>query len=201
MGKTTLASTLDNPLFISAESGVLALQKFNIASWPISTLREVADVYNFCKSSQEAQQFSAVFIDSASELGDIALKDCLAKNKDGRAAYGIMQDLVKQILKDFRDLPGKDVWITFRMFSMEVNPGQRSFLPEMPGQKLSPLVPYLFDEVFFMGTKPPGPDGKSERFLRTSPDFNHVAKDRSGTLAPMEVAHLGHITRKIKGQL
>jgi hypothetical protein len=201
VGKTTLASTLDNPLLVSAESGMLSLQTFNIATWPITKFCEIVDVYNFLRSSQEAQHFSSVIIDSASEVGDIVLKDCLAKNKDGRAAYGIMQDMVKAILKDFRDLKGKDVWIIFRMFSMEVNPGQRKFMPEMPGQRLSPLVPYLFDEVFYMATKPPGPDGRSERYLQTQPDFNHVAKDRSSRLLPQEQANLGLITRKIKGTL
>lgn len=199
VGKTTLTATLENPLLISAESGMLSLQSYNIATWPITKFTELVDVFNFCKSSQEAKQFPALVIDSVSEVGDIVLKECLAKNKDGRAAYGIMQDMVKAILKDFRDLPGKDVWTIFRMFSMEVNPGQRKFMPEMPGQRLSPLVPYLFDEVFFMGTKPPGPDGRSERYLQTGPDFNHVAKDRSSRLLPQEPANLGQITRKIKG--
>jgi hypothetical protein len=70
--------------------------------------------------------------------------------------------------------------------------------PSMPGQKLGPQLPYLFDEVFRLGVGK-GADGKEFRFVQTQPDLQYEAKDRSGALQSMEYPHLGAIFAKIKG--
>lgn len=199
VGKTSLAILAPYPLLISAESGLLSLGRFDVPTWKITALSELIDVYNFAKSSAEANHFQTIMVDSVSEVGEIVLADRMSKNKDPRQAYQQTNDMVLAILKDFRDLPGKHIWFLAKMSNMEINPGERKFHPMMPGQKLTPNMPYLFDEVFFMGAKPPTADGKSERFLLTQPDWNHVAKDRSGTLAPQEKPDLGAITKKIQG--
>ena len=68
----------------------------------------------------------------------------------------------------------------------------------MPGSKLGPQLPYLFDEVFRLG-KNKTPQGVSYRFLQTDGDLQYVAKDRSGLLEELEPANLTHVFNKILG--
>jgi hypothetical protein len=68
----------------------------------------------------------------------------------------------------------------------------------MPGQKLGPQLPYLFDEVFHMGVAS-DPQGKKYRYLQTEADLQHDAKDRSGLLDAYEAPDLTAIFNKIRG--
>ena len=66
----------------------------------------------------------------------------------------------------------------------------------MPGSRLGTELPYLFDEVFQLRIGKQS-DGKEYRFLRTRPDIQNEAKDRSGALDEMEPPDLNHIFGKI----
>ena len=69
--------------------------------------------------------------------------------------------------------------------------------PSMPGTKLGPALPYHFDEVFHLDIGRDQATQKDYRFLRTQPDFQNDAKDRSGKLDAIEYPDLGNIIRKI----
>ena len=66
----------------------------------------------------------------------------------------------------------------------------------MPGARLGAELPYLFDEVFQIGIGKT-PDGVEYRYLRTHPDIQSEAKDRSGCLDALEPPDLTHIFNKI----
>jgi len=70
--------------------------------------------------------------------------------------------------------------------------------PMMPGAKVGPQLPYLFDEVFMLGIESP-PGQPSYRYLRTQPDFTYDAKDRSGRLDVIEEPNLTKVITKILG--
>jgi hypothetical protein len=70
----------------------------------------------------------------------------------------------------------------------------------MPGSKLGPQLPYLFDEVFRLGINKT-PQGEQYRFLQTQPDLQCDAKDRSGALDPIEQPDLNHVITKILGAM
>ena len=74
--------------------------------------------------------------------------------------------------------------------------GAMLFSPDMPGSKLGPQLPYLFDEVFSLRVEPDD-DGNPVRWLQTTKDHRHDAKDRSGSLAPFEPPVLEDIIFKI----
>ena len=69
----------------------------------------------------------------------------------------------------------------------------------MPGNKLTQKLPYLFDEVLYLGVKTDPATNQTWRYIQTQPDFQVAAKDRSGKLAFMEPPHLGKLIDKING--
>jgi len=76
--------------------------------------------------------------------------------------------------------------------------GGMMYRPSFPGQQLNEAVPYLYDLLFCLQTyQDPATPGVVNRVLRTQPDNQYDAKDRSGKLAAYEPAHIGHILNKI----
>lgn len=200
-GKTTLCATAPNPVILSAESGLLSLRKFQIPVMVIHTLEELMEAYRWLTTSPEANRFETVCLDSLSEIGEVVLAH-LIKTKgqnDPRKAYGELMPQVTQMIRAFRDLPGKNVYFAAKMEQIKDEAtGALKFGPSMPGQKLGPQLPYFFDEVFHLAI---GKDDKGNlfRYLKTQPDLQYDAKDRSGALAAMEPPDLNHVFRKIKG--
>ncbi len=199
VGKTRLVATAPAPVLISAESGLLSLRKFDIPVWPVNSLADLYAAYNWLTQSAEAKQFHTICLDSISEIGEVCLTDAKKRNKDPRQAYGELIDSMLLLIKSFRDLPNKHVYISAKMehFKDELTGAVRN-QPFMPGTKLGPALPYLFDEVFHMGI---AKDDKGEdyRYLRTQPDFQYDAKDRSGNLDMFEPPDLTHIFQKVIG--
>lgn len=215
MGKTALMATLPRPVIISAEGGLLSLQKENLdrifgptglpystdfMTIVVKTVAELEEAYAWCIHPDTQAHFDSIGIDSLSELGEIALAEYKPKHKDPRKAYGDMQDKILEMVKKFRDIPGKHVYMSAKLGKEkdEVT-GQFLWGPKMPGQQLGPALPYLFDEVFRYQVMP-GADGSKKRVLQTQPGLNDSAKDRSGALAEFEFPHLGYIINKIKSK-
>lgn len=196
-GKTVLCSTAPAPIILSAESGLLSLRRFNLPFIEIKTIADLIEAHTWAKSSAQAKQFQTICLDSISEIAEVVLKAEMARNKDPRKAYGEMQVAMTNIIRDFRDLDGKHVYFSAKMERVKDDAsGAILFAPLMPGQKTGPAMPYFFDEVFrlFVGKSP---EGQEFRALRTRPDFQSDAKDRSGMLDEVEQPNLSHIIAKI----
>ena len=213
-GKTVLSATLPSPVLISAESGALSLRKANLErlfgvgnphvtyNMPIITVTNVDDLrnaYEWCVHSAEARQFASVGLDSISEIAEVVLNNAKRQVKDPRQAYGELIEKMETLIRLFRDLPGKNVYMAAKMEpSKDELTGVVKYGPSMPGSKLGPKIPYFFDEVFRLGVNKT-PQGESYRFLQTQPDLQFEAKDRSGALAPLEPPFLSAVFAKILG--
>lgn len=211
IGKTMLIATAPNPVLISAESGLLSLKKVNIERVfgkedpaisyhiPVITITDIdslIDAYEWCKT-KEASQFETVGIDSVSEIAEVVLLNAKKQVKDKRQAYGELLDQMNDTLRKFRDLSGKHVYCVAKQEQYKDEATSRMlFGPSFPGSKLNIGTPYLFDEVFNMGVAKT-PDGDSYRYLRTQPDLQYDAKDRSGCLDEIEQPNLTYIFNKI----
>ena len=103
-------------------------------------------------------------------------------------------------IRAYRDLSGKHVVMVAKQELQKDDNGIAINGPSMPGSKLGPALPYMFDEVFRIGVGKT-PEGVSYRFLQTEPDFQYDAKDRSGALDAIEPADLNHIFTKIQGAM
>lgn len=198
-GKTYLARTAPAPIILSAESGLLSLRDVNLPVIEIKSVQALSEVYQWLLQSHEARQFHTVYIDSISEIAEVILSNAKKLTKDPRQAYGELLEKTIASLRDYRDLPYKHVVMVAKqeLVTDEITK-VTMYGPSMPGSKLSPALPYMFDEVFRLaiGTTP---EGKTYRYLQTQPDLQHDAKDRSGALDPIEQPDLTHIFNKILG--
>lgn len=197
-GKTTIIKTLPAPIILSAEGGLLSLQKDNLPYIEIKTMSDLGEAYQWLVNSEEAKQFKSVALDSISEIAEVILGTEKAIAKDPRQAYGAMQDQMTQLIRAFRDLPNKHVYFSAKVEKQQNEVGQILNSPSMPGQKLGQMLPYFLDEVFALRVTQDA-EGNSQRMLMCAPDGIWTAKDRSGQLLAWEEADLGKIINKIGG--
>lgn len=214
MGKTVLAATMPSPVLISAESGILSLKQqnleklfgvanpaicYNMPIIQVQTVDDLTEAYNWAANSHEAKAFASVGLDSITEIAEVVLNNAKRQVKDPRQAYGELIEKMETLIRLFRDLQSKNVYMAAKMEPMKDElTGVIKYGPSMPGAKLGPKLPYFFDEVFRLGTNKDA-QGNSFRFLQTQPDLQFEAKDRSGMLDPMEYPMFSSVFSKIAG--
>ena len=199
VGKTTLIGTLPNPVVISAEGGLLALADLEIPYLNVTSMTELNEAYEWLLNSKEADQFQSVAIDSISEIAEVVLNTEKKLTKDPRQAYGALQEQMTDLIRAFRDLPKKHVYMSAKTEKATDENGRILYSPSMPGNKLGQMLPYFFDEVLALRVERDS-DGATHRGLMCDSDGLWTAKDRSGKLSPWEDAELGAIIRKITGE-
>lgn len=200
VGKTVLCATAPAPIILSAEAGLLSLRKFKIPVIKIETLADLEEAYRWLQArKQGAETFQTICLDSITELGEVVLANAKLTVKDPRQAYGELIEKITKQIKQFRDLPNVNVYMSAKMEkSKDELSGMTLFGPSMPGQKMGPAMPYLFDEVFNLRIMQTA-EGQKYRALITQPDLQYVAKDRSGALAAIEPPDLAKVFSKISG--
>lgn len=200
-GKTFMISTLPGKVLIaSAEAGLLSLSAFGedprFSVVEINSIAGLREVYSHIR--KPGHGYDWVVLDSISEIAETCLTEEKAKTKDPRQAYGAIQDEVGSILRAFRDLEINVYFSAKQAREKDEATSRISYGIAMPGSKLGPSIPYLFDEVFRLVVNKEE-DGTESRWLLTRNDGRSVAKDRSGMLDPYEPADLGAIAAKIRG--
>jgi len=195
MGKTVLAGTAPSPLIISAESGLMSLADFDIPVIECLSKADVDEAYHYAIESDH----ETICLDSVSEIAEVVLAGEKKSHKDGRKAYGVMNDLMIPLIRNFRDIKGKNIYFTAKQIRLvdEAN-GITSYAPSLPGKYLNNNIEYFFDLVMCLRI---GEDeeGEKYRYLMTQPDLYYQAKDRSGKLNEVEQPNLTDIFKKITG--
>jgi phage nucleotide-binding protein len=197
-GKTSLIPTLPKPVILSAEGGLLSIADTNLPFLEITSMTELQEAYKWLTSSAEAGEFQSVALDSISEIAEVVLNAEKKVNKDPRAAYGAMQEQMADVIRAFRDLPGKHVYMSAKLEKTQDEMGRVLYAPSMPGTKTGQSLPYFFDEVLALRVEKDA-EGNTRRALMTDGDGLWLAKDRSGKLEVWEDADLGEIINKIGG--
>jgi len=197
-GKTSLIPTLPTPVILSAEGGLLSIADTNLPFIEITSMAELQEAYKWLTSSAEAGEFQSVALDSISEIAEVVLNAEKKINKDPRAAYGAMQEQMADVIRAFRDLPGKHVYMSAKLEKTQDEMGRVLYAPSMPGNKTGQSLPYFFDEVLALRVEKDA-EGFTRRALMTDGDGLWLAKDRSGKLEVWEDADLGEIIKKIGG--
>jgi phage nucleotide-binding protein len=198
-GKTSLIPTLPKPIVLSAEGGLLSIQDANIDFIEIADMDDLREAYEWAKGSKEADQFQSVALDSISEVAEVVLQHELKKNKDGRAAYGELNTTMQELIRAFRDLPGKHVYMSAKLEKSQDEMGKLLYNPSMPGKSLTQGLPYFFDEVLALRVERDA-ENNTQRALMCDSDGVWLAKDRSGKLESWEAPDLGAIIAKIGGK-
>lgn len=199
VGKTSLIPTLPSPVVLSAEGGLLSIQGADVSFIEISSMADLMEAYQWLTASAEAGQFQSVALDSISEIAEVVLAEELKRNKDGRAAYGELNNAMSGVIRAFRDLPGKHVYFTAKCEKAQDENGRMLYSPAMPGKTLTQQLPYFFDCVFALRVEK-DTEGKTHRMMLTDGDGLWTAKNRAaGRLDTWEAPDLGAIISKIAG--
>ena len=198
-GKTSLIPTLPNAIVLSAEGGLLSIQDANLPYIEITSMADLQEAYEWALNSEEAKQFESIALDSISEIAEVVLNYEKKVNKDPRAAYGAMQEQMSDIIRVFRDLPGRHVYMSAKLEKSQDEMGRILYTPSMPGNKTGQSLPYFFDECLALRVEKDS-DGNTQRALMCDSDGLWLAKDRSGKLSAWESPDLGEIIKKIGGK-
>lgn len=217
VGKTVLMATMPKPILISAESGLLSLRRGNLERLvaagvyqpgtidldvkviKVTSVEDLGQAHTWCQQNAYSNGFLSVGLDSISEIMEVVLANAKKQVKDPRQAYGELIEKGQMLVRAFRDLPGLNVCVAAKMEpAKDELTGITKYGPSVPGSKLGPSLPYFFDEVFHLGINKT-PAGEPYRYLRTQPDIQYEAKDRSGMLAEIEYPHLGAVFSKVLG--
>lgn len=197
-GKTTLCATLPNPIILSAEGGLLSISDADLPFIEIGSMADLMEAFEWASSSIEANDYESIALDSISEIAEVVLNYEKKQTKDPRQAYGAMQEQMADIIRGFRDLPGRNVYFSAKCEKSQDEAGRVMYAPSMPGNKTGQSLPYFFDEVLALRIEK-DQEGQTQRALMCDSDGLWQAKDRSGKLEAWEAPHLGEIIEKIKG--
>jgi len=198
-GKTTLITTLPNPIVLSAEGGLLSIQDANLPYLEIGNMETLKEAYDWLLGSAEAKDFQSVALDSISEIAEVVLNYEKKIAKDPRQAYGAMQEQMADIIRAFRDLPNRHVLMTAKLEKTQDEMGRVLYAPSMPGNKTGQALPYFFDECLALRVEKDA-EGVTQRALMCDSDGLWLAKDRSGKLSSWEAPDLAEIIAKIGGK-
>jgi phage nucleotide-binding protein len=198
-GKTTLITTLPNPIVLSAEGGLLSIQDANLPYLEIGNMETLKEAYDWLLGSAEAKDFQSVALDSISEIAEVVLNYEKKIAKDPRQAYGAMQEQMADIIRAFRDLPNRHVLMTAKLEKTQDEMGRVLYAPSMPGNKTGQALPYFFDECLALRVEKDA-EGVTQRALMCDSDGLWLAKDRSGKLSTWEAPDLAEIIAKIGGK-
>ena len=199
-GKTMLIKTLPDPIILSAEAGLLTLSDEELPFMQIASMNDLREAYEWLNTHEDAKQFKSVAIDSITEIAEVCLANEKKINKDPRAAYGEMQTTMAEVIRLFRDLKGKNVYMTAQLSKTTDEMGRVLYGPSMPGQKAGQALPYAFDIVAAMRVEK-DEEGNLQRALMMESDGLWQAKHRMGAkLEAWEAPDLGEIIKKIGGK-
>ncbi len=198
-GKTSLIKTLPNPIVLSAEGGLLSIQDADLPYIEITDMATLQEAYKWLTESADAKGFQSVALDSISEIAEVVLNAEKKATKDPRQAYGAMQEQMADIIRAFRDIGGKNVYMSAKLEKTQDEQGRILYGPSMPGNKTGQALPYFFDEVLALRVEKDA-EGNTQRALMCDSDGLWLAKDRSGKLAAWEAPDLGAIIAKIGGK-
>ena len=188
-GKTTMIKTAPSPFIISSESGLLSLSGHDIPAVEVRTEDELEEAYQYALKSE----YETICLDSLSDISESILAELKGKFSDGRQAYGKLQDIIGKYVRLFRDLKGRNVYITAKESKIDMN-GVIIAQPSMPGQTLTNNLPYFFDLLLRLEA-----NKKGERIIHTASTFTQICKDRSGKLNKTEEPNLTKLIHTITG--
>ncbi len=197
-GKTSLIPTLPTPIVLSAEGGLLSIKDANLPYIEIGSMADLMEAYNWLLSP-EGEHYQSVALDSISEIAEVVLNAEKKTAKDPRQAYGAMQEQMADVIRAFRDLPGRHIYMSAKLEKSTDEMGRVLYAPSMPGNKTGQSLPYFFDEVLALRVEKDA-DGNTQRAMMCDSDGLWLAKDRSGKLSAWEAPDLSEIIAKVGGR-
>ena len=198
-GKTSLIATLPNPIVLSAEGGLLSIIDSNLPYLEITSMSDLMEAYEWLTTHEDGLSYNSIALDSISEIAEVVLNHEKKATKDPRAAYGAMQEQMADLIRAFRDIPNRHIYMSAKLEKSTDEMGRILYAPSMPGNKTGQSLPYFFDEVLALRIEKDA-EGIAQRALMCESDGLWLAKDRSGKLENYEKPDLGVLIKKIGGK-
>lgn len=191
-GKTPITNTAPRPLLVVVEPGMLSMRKSTIPAVECYTPERCDDFFKWLFGSREAANYDTIAIDSVSQMAEIYLKRALKKNKDGRAAYGVMSTECMEHLNGLFFMRQKHTYLICKQMIGDDGIAR----PFFPGKDMNTKVPHLYDVILSLAFHSIPGVGNHKSF-RTAGSFDAVARDRSGNLAEFEPTDLTALFAKV----
>ncbi len=217
VGKTASVASLVTagfkPLLISAENGLYTLSVMeNGKQIPVIDLTKddegkkipmskriiKLDQVHAWLEKEKPKEFDTIVIDSLTEVNQALMSYLHEKHpaeKDALKKYRDNNDIMRKLIKDFRDLHYNVVFISQSEVEKD-DVGRRFTQPSIIG-KLAQDLPYFFDFVFCMKIIT-DEKGIEKRIFQCDLSTDTMAKNRGGLLNKFEQANLGEIFTKLK---
>ena len=232
-GKTVFAGSDNKVLFIAPEDdGLISAQRVNSnATVDKITVKQWEDLKNayewFADHTEDCDSYNAFAIDSITEMQNLAKGYVLRMTADDKARkgqdpekmqlqdYGMMHELVENLVRGFNDLPVNVLW-TATAKKVEDADGNEFLVPELQGKKdygISMKMVALMTSYGYMRTEvhdvsaPTEDDPKAVKKVKRRviywEDTGTIrGKDRTISLAPFTVnMTLQQMRRTIAGEL
>lgn len=196
-GKTLTSSTWPNPLYASAEGGLMSVADRHLPYAEIRSSDQLLRLKNALdqEASVRAQLLKVpvdtIIVDTIDEIQRILIRERLDTQKKEHMAvqdFGWLGDQMRAIIRGFRNLPMHVVFTCHLKKSEDGETGRTTHAPALQGQ-VGDEIPQYFDlAVLLRGTvmsRVVGDETKrvQVKLMQTYPDLNYPwIKDRSGKL-------------------
>lgn len=202
-GKTLFSSTFPNPIFASAEGGLMSVARRNVKFAKISSPGDLKQLLGYLEQDPDVREkffkgpVETVVIDTIDEIQKLLIRERLAAKRIetlDMQGWGWLGDQMRLILTNFRNLDMNVVFTCHLKETSDQTTGQVFFKPALQGGVGDEVANYM-DLSLLLRTKLGTRVGEGntserymERFLQTYKDGQHDwIKDRSGQL-PQEFA-------------
>ena len=203
-GKTYLSRTVPDPsraLIVAVEDGTLSLADVDMHTVTLDKASDLPAVLDICARKTDAIDW--IIIDSLTAWAEMALHEAQQQARDGRAAYGMMQDTVKRFLGADMPRSPQHIVCTAKQERVLTADGAK-MVPNMPGQTLTHKSPVAhdFDAVWCLHVMRGDDEAPAQRWLQTDPsaDPSKLCKTRDpwGRVRAMEPANLAALAAKLR---
>lgn len=192
VGKTYFGSTAPNPLFLSAEEGLLCLAEQGVNYVEIKTKQDLENIYFALKNNNLKDQngkpikCDTVIIDSLTEIQQVIINKITGGRQPSQREWGEFSNQMAEVLRKFKGLDKHLVFICLENEKADEDDNGREysrFAPELYG-KLMQKTAALVDMVgrYYMKVEVKNNKPTSKRVLTFQYSPRYIAKDRSGKL-------------------
>lgn len=196
-GKTLLSSTFPNPIFASAEGGLMSvarrrLRGFNIRHTDeLKQLRERLDQPADVLEKMFRGPVETLVVDTIDEIQRLFVQERMkAKRLDifDQQSWGWLGTEMRSVLRGLRNLDLNVVFTVHLKETTDQNTGQMYFKPSLQGAVGDEIAQYMDLALLLRSETKPVPQGNivvqtERRYLQTYKDAQHDwIKDRSGQL-------------------
>lgn len=153
-GKTSFWGTAPNPIFASAEGGLLSIAHLNPDYVDIKTTKDLTELYTFLKTKEHS--YETVIIDSITEINDLI--KAWIERKNWRLMqlqdWWTLEKEITDILRKFRDLDMNVLFLALEKFEKDWEKIERIY--PMLNWKAQTWIAWFMDIVWYISVDASG---------------------------------------------